>query len=105
VNLRKTIGTNVAAMRKSRELNQAQLASMLNVNKQTIYRIEAGSTNVGVDTIAALAKALGVEPAMLLVGGSGKGSGNRGERRLEQLIDYLRRALRYAETYKSTYRN
>lgn len=104
MNLRKTIGTNVALMRKSRELNQAQLASMLNVNKQTIYRIEAGSTNVGVDTLSALAKALGVEPAALLANGIGKGGGKGGERRLDQLIDYLRRALRHAETYKTSYR-
>jgi transcriptional regulator with XRE-family HTH domain len=94
LSLRKTIGANVATLRKSRSLNQAQLASLLKVNKQTIYRIEAGTTNVGVDTLADLAKALGCEPALLVMGTGRKLP--KADRRMDQVITALTRALELA---------
>ncbi len=59
--LRKTIGQNVLLLRKERDYSQEELAKLLKANKQTIWRIESASTNIGVDTIEDLCKALKVE--------------------------------------------
>lgn len=68
VEARHLLGMRVKILRKSRRLTQEQLGFMVGINRSRISRIEAGRSNVGVDTILLLACALEVQPADLLAG-------------------------------------
>lgn len=64
--LRQIVAKNVSTLRKAKSLSQAQLAAHLQVNKQTVWRIESAASNIGMDTIERLAEVFGVAPSRLL---------------------------------------
>lgn len=61
------LGNRVLLARRDLEMKQAELARRVGVSRPFISDIERGkTTNVGVETVIALAGALGVRPAYLL---------------------------------------
>lgn len=56
---RERIGRQVADIRKEQGLTQQQLADIVGMQRNHISRIESGKFSVGLDTLAAIAKALG----------------------------------------------
>jgi len=60
---------DLQALRKKRGLSQAQLAELVGVEQPTIQRWEKGTRAPDLDSLAGLAKALGVTPGALLDGG------------------------------------
>jgi transcriptional regulator with XRE-family HTH domain len=101
--LRKIIAQNVLTLRKQLGYSQADLARLLKVNKQTVWRIEAGSNNIGVDTVEQLAKALRVDAATLLYQrrGSSRTKHVVNVQRLDSILDCMTKALRLAKAYRS----
>src|ERR1700732_1856732 len=67
--LRELFGTSLRQCRRARRLTQAQLAEATDLSLEMIGRLERGLTTPSFDTIAALAKALQVAPAVLFGGG------------------------------------
>lgn len=57
---------NIATLRKRAGLTQAQLAEKLNVEQPTVQRWEAGKRELSVATLVEIARALAVEPGLLL---------------------------------------
>ena len=53
-------GSRLAYVRKEKGLNQEQLAEMLGITRQTVYKWEAGITYPDVDKLCDTAKKLGV---------------------------------------------
>ena len=64
--LRKIFGQNVRAARIKAGLMQAQLAKRTGLTQQYVSLIEAGHQNVTLDTMAALARAVGRDVSALL---------------------------------------
>jgi Predicted transcriptional regulator with C-terminal CBS domains len=59
-------GENVRKYRKERNLSQKELADLSEVDIITISRIERNISNTTISTIAIIANALGIKPALLL---------------------------------------
>ena len=59
-------GNRLSLVRKEKGLNQEQLAEMLGVTRQTIYKWEASITYPDIDKLCDIAKKLGVSTAYLL---------------------------------------
>ena len=57
---RKRIGRRIADLRKEQNLTQAQLADRCGLQQAHIARVELGKYSVGLDTLAQIAKALGM---------------------------------------------
>jgi len=72
--LAKMFGRQVKSIRRERHLSQAQLAEAANLSEEWIRRIERGEGSPSLDSIEAIAAALGEQPVTLL-GGHGQGSG------------------------------
>ncbi|TPI65058.1 helix-turn-helix transcriptional regulator [Mesorhizobium sp. B3-1-7] len=66
MNMRKIIGWNLRKHRVERGMSQERLALAAEIDRAYVGRVERGSENVTTDTLAALANALGVAPAVLL---------------------------------------
>jgi len=64
------IGTNVRGFRKNLRLTQEKLAERANLHPTFLGDIERANANMSIDTLKKLAKALKVEPYILLVKGS-----------------------------------
>jgi len=64
--LAKRVGSIIAGIRKTRGLTQAQLAERMNVEKETISRVETGVISPTLGRLAQLAKILDCEMADLL---------------------------------------
>jgi transcriptional regulator with XRE-family HTH domain len=47
-------------------MSQDDLADKAGISRQSIWRIERGETNISIDTLYKIAKALGCEPSELL---------------------------------------
>lgn len=60
------LGRNLRARREARELSQAVLAVTAGLSPATVARIEAGTINPRLDTLAALAGVLGCSVADLV---------------------------------------
>ena len=60
MDIRDRLGERVQKVRESQKLSRVQLAERLGVTRMTIFNIETGAHAVNVDTLQALAKALGV---------------------------------------------
>ena len=56
---RRRIGQEIAERRKELQMSQAQLAEKCGLQQSHIARIELGRYSVGLDTLAAIAQALG----------------------------------------------
>jgi transcriptional regulator with XRE-family HTH domain len=54
------LGSSLATWRKLRGLTQAQLASRVGVNTQTIHRLERGDGGVSFETVVQVLRALGI---------------------------------------------
>ncbi len=65
--LSKILGQNVRRMRKDRRLSQEKLSELAEVSQQQISKVERGSQNVTLQSIAKLAKAFGVSELTLLL--------------------------------------
>lgn len=61
-----TLGANIAAIRKSKNLTLRELSERSSVDFSAIGKIEKGKTNVSVLTLVDLASGLGVQPKKLL---------------------------------------
>lgn len=57
----KYLGLSISYFRKSRRLTQQQLADKMDVNYETISRIENGYTGISSDMLFSLSKALEVQ--------------------------------------------
>ena len=64
--LHMNFGTNLTNARKAKGLSQEELAEMLCVSRQTIYKWEAGITYPDVDKLCDIARCLGVSTAYVL---------------------------------------
>lgn len=60
------IGANVCRIREQRNVTQKKLADRADLDYRFVQRVERGRTNLSVLVLAALARALGVEPGALL---------------------------------------
>ena len=61
------IAENVRRQRSAKGLTQSQLADMIGVTRPRISQIESGRGDPSVGTIERVAKALGVDPAALML--------------------------------------
>jgi transcriptional regulator with XRE-family HTH domain len=61
-----SLGGNVAKWRDRRDLTQEALAAKAGLDVRFVQRIERGTVNVGLRSLAALATALEVDPRILL---------------------------------------
>lgn len=64
--IKKRFGLAVQAQRKASGLSQEELAMRIDADQAYISRIEAGQSNVTLETADAIASALGVDVAELL---------------------------------------
>ena len=60
------VGQRIARVRKARGLTQEQLAEELRIAARALQKIESGSANLTLRTVARLASALQIEPAALI---------------------------------------
>jgi transcriptional regulator with XRE-family HTH domain len=86
--LRELFGTSLRQCRRARRLTQAQLAEATDLSLEMIGRLERGLTAPSLDTIAALANALQVAPAVLF---GAEPTGITGKRR--ELLDRINTLL------------
>lgn len=63
---RAALGTAIRARREEQGLSQERLALMVGSSKSHIWRIETGRVGVGIDDLARIADALGVQVRDLL---------------------------------------
>lgn len=66
MNYIKLLGANIRAYRHRMGLTQEQLADISDLHRTYIGAIERGDRNVSLNNIVCIAKALNVEPYMLL---------------------------------------
>ena len=69
--LMENIGENVRSIRNERKITQEQLADMVDKNASSITRIEAGYRMMSVESLVAVANALGVSCDALIHGKDG----------------------------------
>jgi transcriptional regulator with XRE-family HTH domain len=62
-----TIGANVGRLRRAMDISQEELAEIAGYHRTYVGMIERGEKNITIDTLEALAGALGVEPHRLLL--------------------------------------
>ena len=65
--LRDVLARNMRRLRAARKLTQEALAHEAGVNRTYLSSVERAERNVSIDNIARIAKALGVEPHVLLM--------------------------------------
>lgn len=61
-----SIAANVRNCRTSRGLSQEALAELADLDLRQLQRVESGTVNFGVVAFVAVARALGVSPAVLI---------------------------------------
>jgi transcriptional regulator with XRE-family HTH domain len=66
--LRRSFGKTLRLLRERRNLSQEDLASLCNVHRTYIGRIERGETNVTLETIAKISRALNIRLFQLFKG-------------------------------------
>jgi transcriptional regulator with XRE-family HTH domain len=67
---RKLFAKNLRRHREARGLSQEDLADLAGLHRTYVGSVERGERNLGIDNIERLGRALGVDPAELLRGGS-----------------------------------
>lgn len=60
-------GRNVRALRESQAMSQEDFAALVELDRTYIGGIERGERNVGILNVCRIARALGVDPALLFV--------------------------------------
>lgn len=58
--LKKQIGSRIVELREAQNLSQNGLANRLEIDRQAMYRYEAGGTDPQISTLFKIAEALGV---------------------------------------------
>lgn len=66
MDIRKVVARNLRRARRSVGFSQEVLAERAKVDRSYVSRIETAKVSVGIDTLANLARALGVRPIDLL---------------------------------------
>lgn len=64
--VRQLVGRNCRRLRLAAGLNQEEFAEAAGIDQPLLSRIEAGSRNITIETLAHIAKGLGCRPADLL---------------------------------------
>jgi transcriptional regulator with XRE-family HTH domain len=67
VSQRKTVGRNIRKVRIEKSWTQEKLATRSKLTYEYINRLENGRVNVSLDTLVRIAKALKIEPHLLLI--------------------------------------
>jgi transcriptional regulator with XRE-family HTH domain len=65
--LSRQVGRRIASLRQSHGLSAADLAARLHWSRDTLVNYETGRRRLTVETLTAIAEALGVPPAVLLL--------------------------------------
>jgi XRE family transcriptional regulator, regulator of sulfur utilization len=73
----KLLGRNVQRLRLARDMTMERLAGKADLSVYVLGRIETGKSNPGIDAVFRLARALGVQPADLLMNTPPRGSRRR----------------------------
>ena len=66
MDIRKVVARNLRRARRAVGLSQEALAEKAKVDRSYVSRVETGKVSIGLDTLAALAQAVGVAPSELL---------------------------------------
>jgi len=66
MNLRVRVGLNIQNLRQSQGLSQEKLAHIANIDRSYISEIELAKSSTSIDKLEQLAKALNVDPSVLL---------------------------------------
>lgn len=66
IDYNKVLGTNVRRLREERNLTQADLCDICNIERANMSRIENGHVNVKLSTLVSISIALRVDPHELL---------------------------------------
>ncbi len=73
MNYRTIIGDNIRGFRHAKGWTQEKLAAATTLTNDYISRVELGKDGISADTLVSIAKALKVEPYLLLVKDAYKG--------------------------------
>jgi transcriptional regulator with XRE-family HTH domain len=65
--LREVLGYNIRANRVAKKMSQEQLGFAAHLDRTFVSQVERARVNISVDNIEKLAKALGVDPALLFI--------------------------------------
>ena len=66
MDLRQVVATNLRRERHRKALSQEELAFRAKINRTYVSKLETAATWAGLEVVAKLSKALGIEPADLL---------------------------------------
>lgn len=66
--IRRTIGNNIALLRKERQLSQCELAKRAGIDNSYLCRMENGTANFSLDKLVSCAQAMDVPVVELLRG-------------------------------------
>lgn len=58
--LLKNLGNHIASLRKKKSISQTELGYLCNLDRQAMWRIEAGKTNPTTITLAKISEALNI---------------------------------------------
>lgn len=64
--VRVQVGRTIQKLRRARKLSQEELAHVAGIDRAYMSRIERGLTNLGIEMLVRISKALAVRPAELL---------------------------------------
>jgi transcriptional regulator with XRE-family HTH domain len=64
--IKRQFGCRLRELRKQRELSQEQLATAAGIDRTYVSGCERGNRNISLVNVGKLARALGVDPAVLL---------------------------------------
>jgi transcriptional regulator with XRE-family HTH domain len=98
--LKDLVSANVARLRRQVGLTQSQLAGMLAITKQTVWRMESGATSLSLEMLEALAKVFRVEPMQLLAPIAGAVKGGVDDRWIDEAIECLGRAQHALQAHR-----
>ncbi|MCB1333155.1 MAG: helix-turn-helix transcriptional regulator [Roseivivax sp.] len=64
--LRERVGSNIQAIRRSKGISQEQLALVAEVDRRYMGKVENAENSVSLDVLEKIAKALDVDPSVLV---------------------------------------
>ncbi|RYZ85436.1 MAG: XRE family transcriptional regulator [Proteobacteria bacterium] len=101
--LRKVVARNITRIRVDQGLSKVQLAKRTKpaLNPSQITRVESGDSNLSLDFVERIAKALGVPPATLLSSQSGDDELKLLERKsIDSALDMLKASVQILEAIR-----
>ena len=93
-----SVGAQIRKLRSAQGLNLAEVAARARISDAMLSRVETGAVSPSLETLAALAAALGAEPSTLFKGIDAKPSDAQLVRKNEGL-EVVRRGTRRGHTY------